>query len=334
MAKVHVHSLGCRLNQAEAEKMAQGFVLAGHEVVDCPDSADIRVVNTCTVTKAAGDKSKKAARPLRPDQRLVITGCHSQVAPDAFGQADLIVANEVKEELVALTLERFGMDGLALGADYQKHGQLDLYPLVLNHTRAFVKIQDGCNMRCTFCLTTVARGMARSRPQTEIVDEINGLAEKGCQEVVLTGVHAGSYGIDGGPNLAELLEILLKETAVPRIRLSSLEPWNFEADWVDLWERHGDRLCRHLHMSLQSGCDSVLRRMARCYRASNFEQRIQHIRKHVPGMAITTDIIVGFPAKPNLSIKRVWILYKHLTFADAHLFTYSPRPQTARCVTS
>ncbi len=328
MAKVHFKVLGCRLNQAEAERMAQGFILAGHDVVDDPDEADICVINTCTVTTASGAKSRRAAKRRRPGQKVVVTGCHSEVHPEEFRQADLIVPNAEKERLVALTLERFGLDGYALGMEYRPFGRLHLYPLVLDHTRAFVKIQDGCDFRCTFCLTTIARGPSRSRPAEEILAEVQSLAEQGCQEVVLTGVQAGSYGHDFGSDLGHLLEQILVHTDIPRVRLSSLEPWSFKLEWLDLWARFDGRLCRHLHMSLQSGCNTVLRRMRRAYRAETYAEKVAAIRAAIPGVAITTDIIVGFPGETEEEHRTSLAFVEEMAFAGAHIFPYSPRPGT------
>ena len=325
--KIYFHTLGCRLNQAEAERMAQGFILAGHEVVDDERSADIRVVNTCTVTDEAGKKSRRAARPMRHGQKVVVTGCHSEVTPDAFTQAELIVSNVDKERLVGLTLEKFGMDGLSLGMDYKPLGRLPIYPLILDHTRAFVKIQDGCNLRCSFCLTTIARGASQSRQANEIIGEIQGLAQKGCQEVVLTGVHGGAYG-DGATDLGLLLERILEETPIPRFRLSSLEPWNFKYSWMTLWTDYKPRLCRHLHMSLQSGSDSVLRRMRRSYDVNIYAEKIDALYKGIPGIAITTDIIVGFPGETNDEHGESIEFIKQMNYAGAHIFTFSPRPGT------
>lgn len=327
--KVHVKTLGCRLNQAEAERIAQGFILTGHEVVSDSDHADLLVLNSCTVTSAAGRESVQAARS-HANQKVVVTGCHSEVVPEAFKNADLIVANAEKENLVALTTTRFGTEGFALGADYRPDAGLALYPLVLDSTRAFVKIQDGCNLACTFCLTTIARGDSRSRPLGNIVAEVRQLTARGCQEVVLTGVHAGSYGREqeGMADLGQLIDRILEETEIPRVRLSSLEPWTFRTDWLELWAKWGDRLCRHLHISLQSGSESVLRRMRRAYRSTVFADKVTAVRAMIPNVAITTDIIVGFPGETEAEHSESMAYVESLGFAGAHIFTFSPRPGT------
>jgi threonylcarbamoyladenosine tRNA methylthiotransferase MtaB len=327
--KVHVKTLGCRLNQAEAERIAQGFVLTGHEVTPDEAQADLIVLNSCTVTARAGKESVRAARHTA-DQRVVVTGCHSEVAPEAFAGADLIVANAEKENLVALATHAIGTEGFALGADYREDAALQLYPLVLDATRAFVKIQDGCNLACTFCLTTIARGDARSRPIESVLAEVRRLAALGCREVVLTGVHAGSYGREqqGQPDLGTLIDRVLTESEIARLRLSSLEPWNFKTEWLELWPKWGDRLCRHLHMSLQSGSEAVLRRMRRAYRAESFADKVSAARAIIPDVAISTDIIVGFPGETEHEHEESLAFVEAMAFADAHIFTFSPRPGT------
>jgi len=328
MAKVHFKTIGCRLNQAESERLAQAFLLAGHEIVSDPKAADVRVVNTCTVTGPAGAESRRAGRPKREGQRVVVTGCHSEVAPDEFSSAELVVPNADKEILAALAMARFGLEGPALGMDHRPVGRVMLYPLALENTRAFVKIQNGCSLSCSFCLTTIARGNARSRDAEEIVAEIRGLAEAGCQEAVLTGVHAGAYGKDAESDLGWLVDRILAETAIPRLRLSSLEPWNFRPEWVELWTRYEGRLCRHLHMSLQSGSDEVLRRMRRGYRSDEYAEKIAWARDGIPDLALTTDLIVGFPGETDAEHAESLAFAERIGFAGAHLFTYSPRPGT------
>jgi len=328
MAKIHLQTLGCRLNQAESERMARGFKLAGHEIVSDAEAADLRIINSCTVTSDAGRDSRRAAKKYHDGQKIVVTGCHSEMHPEDFKEADIVIPNADKEELSALVMERFGLEGLALGMDYSNQEEPAIYPLSLKNTRAFVKIQDGCNMTCTFCLTTLARGISRSRAAVEIVEEINKLANEGCREAVLTGVHAGSYGLDIDQDLGWLVDKILSETTIPRLRLSSLEPWNFKPGWIDLWSKYEGRLCRHLHMSLQSGSDTVLPRMHRSYNKASFLEKIQSLKAAIPGMAITTDIIVGFPGETEAEHAESIAFVKECDFAGAHLFSYSMRPGT------
>lgn len=333
--KVHVKTLGCRLNQAESERIAQGFLLTGHEITANDNEADLIVLNSCTVTSKAGRESVRAAR-RHPEQKLVVTGCHSEVVPEKFADANLIVANAEKENLVALTGKALGTDGFALGADYRdaSHEGLHVYPLVLNATRAFVKIQDGCNLKCSFCLTTIARGDARSRPVGSIIKEVQRLARLGCQEVVLTGVHAASYGREMGfsVDLGGLVQRILEESAIPRLRLSSLEPWYFRTEWLELWPRWGERLCRHLHMSLQSGSDPVLRRMRRAYRVDSFANKVMAARAIIPDVSISTDIIVGFPGETEAEHQESLAFVEEMRFAHTHIFSFSPRPGTQAAI--
>ncbi len=327
MKSVYFQTLGCRLNQAEAERLAQTFTLAGYRVVSSPEDADVKIVNTCTVTAEAGRKSRKAARRAHPGQTVIVTGCHSQVRPDDFTGADLVVENVDKERLAALATERLGLDGEALGMELQPSSRLRLYPLVLDHTRAFVKIQDGCDLRCSFCMTTIARGASQCRSAQAVTEEVRDLVAKGCREVVLTGVHAGSYA-DGQTDLGALMDRILRDTDLPRLRLSSLEPWNFKQSWIDLWRVHGGRLCRHLHMSLQSGADSVLKRMRRVYDREAFAAKVASLRAAIPHLAVTTDIIVGFPGETPAEHAESRAFVEQMGFAGAHVFPYSPRPGT------
>ncbi len=331
MPKVYVKTLGCRLNQAESERMARTLLLDGYQLARNEKEADIRLVNTCTVTSEAARKSRSAARPVRPGQNIIVTGCHSEVKPEDFEGADLVVANADKDRVAALARERFGIDGQALGMEYRRGRRIDLYPLVRNRTRAFVKIQDGCNLHCSFCLTQIARGASRSRPVDEVVEEIARLADDGCREAVLTGVHAGSYR-HGRDSLGELLDAILSRTAIPRLRLSSLEPWNFRLEWLDLWTSPAGRMCRHLHMSLQSGCDRILDAMRRPCSASTFAGKVEAIRAAVPDMGLTTDIIVGFPGETQADHQESLAFVERMAFSGAHVFSFSPRPGTHAAV--
>jgi threonylcarbamoyladenosine tRNA methylthiotransferase MtaB len=325
--RVHVQNLGCRLNLAESERLAQALRLEGHTWSEDPAQADLRVVNTCTVTAEAGRESRVAARPLRPGQRVIATGCHADRHPEDFPLADTVVPNAEKDGLGALLRERFGREGLALGMAAAPDRHAAVYPLALDTTRAFVKIQDGCDLRCSFCLTALARGPARSREAEDIVAEIRHLVAGGCQEVVLTGVHAGAYGLDLHRDLGWLVDRLLVETDLPRLRLSSLEPWNFRAEWTALWSAHAGRLCRHLHMSLQSGSRTVLRRMRRRYDPETFAEKVDAARQ-VPGLAVTTDLIAGFPGETEDEHAESLAFVRALAFAGAHVFRYSARPGT------
>jgi len=291
--RVYLESLGCKLNQSEMETLARQFVAAGHELVASAEAADLCILNTCAVTHVAARKSRQTAHRLRrlnPDARLVITGCYAEVTTEPL-EADLTVGNEDKARLLDLIRSA----GFRLPETGHQQPVADTRPPVAR-TRAFVKIQDGCDNACTYCIVHVARGRQRSRPRDAILEEIRALVAEGYKEIVLTGVHVGAYGRDAGGasqgDLRSLVTAILTETDVPRLRLSSIEPWDISPDFFDLWQN--PRLCRHLHLPLQSGCDATLRRMGRRYTTTTFAQIVAAAREAIPGLAITTDIIVGF----------------------------------------
>lgn len=325
--RVYLERVGCKLNQSEIEALGRGFVQAGHQVVQASEEADLCVVNTCTVTQAADSKSRKLIRQLRranPTAQLIVTGCYAEMCPqeiEAIGGVDLVVGNEDKERLVELVggLERgegtpLALPGLSLRTP-------------LGHTRAFVKIQDGCNNRCAYCIVSLARGRERSRPRQDILAEIEALVAAGCKEVVLTGVHVGRYGRDLGTGLGQLVEDILSETTVPRLRLSSIEPWDLEPSLLRLWEN--SRLCRHLHLPLQSGCDATLQRMGRRYTTSQYASLVVAACRSIPDLAITTDVIVGFPGETAEEFAMSLSFVEEMEFARTHIFKYSARPGTA-----
>jgi len=325
---VYLTYLGCRLNESEIEELAGRFAGHGHHVVSEPAQADLCVVNTCTVTGEAGRKSRQLVRRLarlNPGAQIAVTGCHAAVAPDEMAglpNVAWVVGNADKERLadiVAPVASPFEQEPIV------RH----LGPGALGRTRAFVKVQDGCDNHCTFCITTIARGPGRSRPVEHITVEVQGLVEAGYKEVVLSGVHLGSYGHDRGERngLHQLAATLLAETGVPRLRLSSLEPWDLSPDFFDLWA--DPRLCRQLHLPLQSGSDAILRRMARRTTTASFAELVAAARARIPDLALTTDVIVGFPGEDEAAFEESYCFIEALNFARLHVFTYSPRPGTA-----
>lgn len=328
--RVYVESIGCRLNQSEIETLARQFRALGHELVHEAAEADLCVVNTCAVTGEAARSSRNLIRRLHrasPQAEIVATGCYAHLAPQRVGALEgvgRVVNNEDKERLVAL------VTGADVPAELYEREPLmrEFFPGALGRTRAFVKVQDGCNNRCTFCVTTLARGRARSRPQTEIVQEIRALVAQGYREVVLTGVNLSSYGHDwkDRQGLAKLVGAILAETDVPRLRLSSLEPWNLSAEFFALWEN--PRLCRHLHLPLQSGCDATLRRMARRSSRAEFRALVEAARARIPDVAISTDIIVGFPGESDAEFEESYAFAREMDFMKLHVFRYSPREGT------
>jgi threonylcarbamoyladenosine tRNA methylthiotransferase MtaB len=322
---IYLESIGCKLNQSEIETLARRFVTRGHQVVATPQEADLCVLNSCAVTHIAARKSRQAARRLRrhnPGARLVITGCYAQVAPGDL-KADVIVGNTDKDRLV----ERL------LGPSSPPASSIPpLSPSLLpqRRTRAFVKIQDGCDNHCTYCITRIARGPQKSRPRAEVLAEIQAWVETGYNEIVLTGVHIGGYGRDHGEpprdSLWRLVEAILAQTGVRRLRLSSVEPWEVTPDVFELWK--DPRLCRHFHLPLQSGSDEILRRMGRGYTTANFAHLAEAARAAIPNLAITTDIIVGFPGETAAHFSRSLSFVESMGFARGHVFPYSARPGT------
>lgn len=326
---IYLTYLGCRLNESEIEELAWRFAERGHSVVDDPAQADVGVVNTCTVTGEAGRKSRQLVRRLarlNPDLRIAITGCHATMAPDEVTRLPnvaWVVDNGEKEHLADLVPSR-----VEAAPSRRESGLRHLGPGTLGRTRAFVKVQDGCDNRCTFCVTTIARGAGRSRSLEQIIAEIQGLVEAGYREVVLTGVHLGSYGRDGGmtDGLRRLVATLLSATDVQRLRLSSLEPWDLSPDFFELWD--DPRMCRQLHVPLQSGCDVTLRRMARRTTTREFSTLVAAARARIPDLALTTDVIVGFPGESESDFRASYRFVEALDFARLHVFQYSPRPGT------
>ena len=332
---VYLTFLGCRLNESELEELAWRFATNGHTVVYDPESADVGVVNTCTVTAEAGRKSRQIVRRLaraNPDMQIAVTGCHATMAPSEVARlpnVGWVVKNVDKERLAELVIPSpEPARSSALSFEQEPHVR-HLGPGRLGRTRAFVKVQDGCDNRCAFCITTVARGPATSRPMVEIVNEVRGLTERGFKEAVLTGVHLGSYGRDRGDvdGLRQLVLGLLVETEIPRLRLSSLEPWDLSADFFGMWDDR--RLCRQLHLPLQSGCDATLRRMARHTSTRGFAELVVAARTRVPDLALTTDIMVGFPGESQDAFEDSYRFVEGMDFARLHVFPFSPRPGTA-----
>ncbi len=321
--RVYLDSLGCKLNQSEMETLARGFVQAGHQLAQASGDADLCVVNTCTVTHVADKKSRQLIRRLRranPTAHLIVTGCYAEMSPQeirAIDGVDLIVGNQDKERLVEL-IGNFKPQTLNFK---------NFRALPLRHTRAFVKIQDGCNNRCAYCIVSLARGRERSRPGQEILAGIEALVAADCKEVVLTGVHVGGYGMDLGASLGQLVEDILAETTLPRLRLSSIEPWDLEPSLLRLWEN--PRLCRHLHLPLQSGCDATLQRMRRRYTTSQYADLVATARRLIPDLAVTTDVIVGFPGETAEEFAASLSFVEKIEFARLHVFKYSARPGTA-----
>ncbi|MBE9506496.1 MAG: tRNA (N(6)-L-threonylcarbamoyladenosine(37)-C(2))-methylthiotransferase MtaB [Chloroflexi bacterium] len=326
--EVYLQSLGCRLNQSEIQTMARQFAAAGHVVVTGPAQADVCVLNTCAVTAEAERKSRNRARALaraNPDARIAITGCYATLAPRrcaGLPGVAWVVPNGEKERVTGWSEANQSDD---TGASPLPSG----LPRPYLRTRAFVKVQDGCDNHCTYCIVRLLRGPARSRPVADVVAEVRALVEGGCQEAVLTGVNLGSYGRDLGlpGGLYGLAETLLAHTDLPRLRLSSLEPWDLDSAFFGLWE--SPRLCRQLHLPLQAGCDETLRRMGRCITKREFARLVEAAHAAIPDLAVTTDVIVGFPGEDESAFRASYDFVAEMAFARLHVFPYSPRPGTA-----
>jgi threonylcarbamoyladenosine tRNA methylthiotransferase MtaB len=341
--RVFLDQLGCRLNFSENSTLAGRLNAAGHRIVGRPEDAHVIVLNTCAVTAQAARKSRQAARHLHkrnPDARIAITGCYATLAPQESAQlpgVELVADNQSKEMLHTL-LEPWSAqfsdpDDLAR---IQPHGT-PFAPAPseeeVGRTRAFIKVQDGCQNRCTFCIVTALRGDSRSRTTADVVREVQGLVESGYREAVLTGVHLGAFGRDLADgqrtDLKQLAAAILTDTDIARLRLSSLEPWEMADGFFDLWERWPGRLCSHLHLPLQAGTDAQLRRMARRCTVASFRKLVADARAAIPDLIITTDLIVGFPGETEADFEEGVRFVGEMRFAHAHIFPFSARAGTA-----
>ena len=326
--KIHLKTLGCRLNEAELETWAQAFQKSGHQITRQAQAANLIVINSCAVTQDAARKSRSLIRKIHrdnPHAKLVVSGCYATLNQDEAASlmgVDLVVSNQDKDQLVEKTLTGLNMD--AMPAMSTEPGEISLF--TRGRQRAFVKVQDGCRYRCTFCIVTVARGEEVSRPVQAVIDEINTLHKQGINEVILTGVHLGGYGSDLGNNLSDLIKAILAKTDIPRLRLGSLEPWELPNDFFELFRN--PRLMPHLHLPLQSGSDTVLRRMARRCKTEEFTAIVSQLRTQIPNFNITTDIIVGFPGETGQEWQDSFDFIKQTGFGHIHIFTYSRREGT------
>lgn len=337
--RVYFTNLGCKLNQAEVDRMARDFLAAGHDLAGTVEDADVHVINSCTVTHLAARDSRKTARrgarrhaergsgPLR----TVMTGCYATEAPEevaAVAGVDLVVPNPDKDALLERVHQAFPEFAPPPG---EEGVPVPYVPLDFGHARALVKVEDGCNMGCSFCIIPSTRGRQRSRPVEEVVDEVRLLTAGGYPEIVVTGVQISEYrdlsgGESGERRLYDLVRAILDETDVPRLRLTSIAPWKFDDRLLELWQ--DPRLCRHLHMSLQSGSTSTLRRMRRPYSAEQYAALVEKIRAAIPSVAITTDVIVGFPGETEEEFAESLAFVERMGFAKPHVFTYSERAGT------
>ncbi len=325
---VHLKTLGCRLNEAEVESWSEDFLRRGIRPCATPEQANLLVINTCAVTEEAVRKSRKLLRRAQrdnPGAKLVISGCYASLNPEQAAAdlgVDLVVPNQDKEHLAQIAIETLQLP--TMPATAMELGRYSL--LQRNRQRAFIKVQDGCRYRCSYCIVTLARGEERSKPQQQVIGEIHALERQGIQEIVLAGVHLGGYGSDTDSSLKQLIASVLEQTSVPRIRLGSLEPWDLPEDFWELFAN--PRLMPHLHLPMQSGADSVLRRMSRRCRTDEFLKLAATARNRVPDLNITTDIIVGFPGETDQEWQQTLKFVETAEFGHVHIFAFSSRSGT------
>ena len=337
--KVAFYTLGCKVNQYETNAMAQKFIEHGYEVVEFDEYADVYIVNTCTVTNVADRKSRqmlRRAKEINKDATLVACGCYAQVAKDELKkipEIDLIIGNNEKNDIIQIVenhISQKGAEDLVSDVMYK----LDYVELgtttYTEKTRAVIKVQDGCDRFCSYCLIPYARGHIRSRKIENVIEEIKKVVEEGINEVVITGIHIASYGRDfKGENigLIDLLEEINKIQGLHRIRLGSIEPTIVTDEFVERLSKL-DKICDHFHLSLQSGCTETLKRMNRRYTTEEFKAVTKRLRAKFPNAALTTDIIVGFPGETDEEFNTTYEFLKEIAFYKMHIFKYSQRKGT------
>ena len=341
--KVAFCSLGCKVNQYETNAMAQKFIEHGYEVVEFDEYADVYIVNTCTVTNVADRKSRqmlRRAKEINKDATLVACGCYAQVAKEELKkipEIDLIIGNNEKNDIIQIVenhIAQKGAEDLVSDVMYK----LDYVELgtttYTEKTRAVIKVQDGCDRFCSYCLIPYARGHIRSRKIENVIEEIKKVVEEGINEVVITGIHIASYGRDfKGENigLIDLLEEINKIQGLHRIRLVSIEPTIITDEFVERLSKL-DKICDHFHLSLQSGCTETLKRMNRRYTTEEFKAVTKRLRAKFPNAALTTDIIVGFPGETDEEFNTTYEFLKEIAFYKMHIFKYSQRKGTKAAV--
>lgn len=342
MKKAALHNLGCKVNAYETEAMQHLLEEAGYEIVPFTQKADVYVINTCSVTNMADRKSRQMlhkAKKNNPDSIVVAAGCYVQTSEKEVLNdlsVDIVIGNDRKHDLVRL-LEEYSLDSVNDTVDDINDGKHDFEELFIDqtkeHTRAFIKVQDGCNQFCSYCIIPYARGRVRSRRFENVIAEVERLAANGFKEVVLTGIHLSSYGVDfeEATGLLELIQEVNAVKGIERIRLGSLEPKivteHFASELSKL-----DKICPHFHLSLQSGCDATLKRMNRKYTTKEYERGCELLRKYFVHPAITTDVIVGFPGETEEEFEQTEAYLEHIHFYEMHIFKYSKRKGTRAAV--
>ena len=339
MRKAALHNLGCKVNSYETEAMQQLLEAAGYQIVDFEEKADVYIINTCSVTNVADKKSRQMlhrAKAKNPEALVVAAGCYAQAAGEKLLEdtaIDLVIGNNKKAELVQLLEERLAgrepQDAVIDISAAQEYEALHIERQA-DHTRAFIKVQDGCNQFCSYCIIPYTRGRVRSRRPEDVEEEVRTLAEKGYQEIVLTGIHLSSYGTDFKEEPQDLLELTKRLHQIPgvkRIRFGSLEPRLITEEFVRELSAM-EKICPHFHLSLQSGCDATLKRMNRHYTCEDYLYRCGILRKYFRDPAITTDVIVGFPGETDEEFAETKKFLETVHFYEMHVFKYSRRAGT------
>lgn len=344
MKKAALHNLGCKVNAYETEAMQQMLEEAGYEIVPFSEKADVYVINTCSVTNMADRKSRQMlhrAKKMNPDSIVVGAGCYVQTKEKEALEdlaIDIIIGNNKKHELVQLIDEYIADKGQADKVSFTENAVIDIndnqqefeemnLSKTAEHTRAFIKVQDGCNQFCSYCIIPYARGRVRSRSIDNVLAEVKRLAQNGFKEIVLTGIHLSSYGIDCDDNLLHLIQEVHKIDGVERIRLGSFEPRLITGEFASELSKL-EKVCPHFHLSLQSGCDATLKRMNRQYNTEEYEKSCELLRKYFDYPAITTDVIVGFPAETEEEFEITKEYLQKIHFYEMHIFKYSKREGT------
>lgn len=334
MKKAALHNLGCKVNAYETEAMQELLEKNGYEIVPFKEGADVYVINTCTVTNIADRKSRQMlhkARKMNPDAIVVATGCYVQTEKQKVDECiDIVLGNNKKKDIVKV-LEQYEQehrrtsDLIDIGHT-KEYEELHLSKTG-DHTRAYIKVQDGCNQFCSYCIIPYARGRVRSREKADVIEEVKTLAQNGYKEVVLTGIHLSSYGVDHEDNLLSLILAVHEVDGIERIRLGSLEPGIITEEFVKTISKL-PKMCPHFHLSLQSGCNATLRRMNRKYTAEEYAAKCALIRQYFAHPALTTDVITGFPGETESEFEESRAFVDSIDFYETHIFKYSRREGT------
>jgi len=337
--RVAVHTLGCKVNQYDSEAILAQFKAHGYEVVDFDTAtADVYVINTCTVTNISDHKSRQMIRKAHrqnPEAKIVVVGCLAQTDPDqvrTIPGVNLVIGTNERNRIVALVESLSKDEQNTLIEDIFQVREFEELNAVSfeGRTRAYLKIQDGCNQFCSYCKVPFARGPSRSRSEDSVIEQVKALISQGYREIVLTGVHLGAYGRDLVPpsSLAQIVQRITTVPGIERIRISSIDPNEIDDGLIDLVANNA-HVCRHLHIPLQSGCDAVLEKMRRRYRTADFRSVVHTLRERVPQIAITTDVIVGFPGETPEMFEQTYAFLAEMGLSKIHVFKYSPRAGTA-----